>query len=63
MRHGEDLLHGEAVAIGMVMGLDLSALPRLAPWPMPPGWAPIRQRGAPTGVEAISGWPLSPPPV
>ena len=54
--YGEDLLHGEAVAIGMVMAFDLSA--RLGLCPMADAarlGRHLASVGLPTGVEAISG--------
>jgi len=54
--YGEELLHGEAVAIGMVMAFDLSA--RLGLCPMADAARVGRHLasvGLPTGVEAIAG--------
>jgi 3-dehydroquinate synthase len=59
--YGDELLHGEAVAIGMVMAFDLSVELGLCP---PEDAARVRRHfaavGLPTGVEALPGRVWSP---
>ncbi len=59
--YGGDLLHGEAVAIGMVMAFDLSVQLGLCP---PEDAARVRRHlaavGLPTGLEAVPGRAWSP---
>ena len=54
--YGGDLLHGEAVAIGMVMAFELSARLKLCPWE---DAARVRRHlaaiGLPTGLDADGG--------
>jgi 3-dehydroquinate synthase len=54
--YGEDLLHGEAVAIGMVMAFDLSARLGLSPAADAARVARhLASVGLPTGLDAIGG--------
>jgi len=59
--YGDELLHGEAVAIGMVMAFDLSVELGFCP---PEDAARVRRHfaavGLPTGLEALPGRVLSP---
>jgi 3-dehydroquinate synthase len=62
--YGEDLLHGEAVAIGLALAFDLSARLGLC---APEETARVRRHlaavGLPTGLEALGGRALSPAPL